>query len=444
MRIHEFLIERITDPTAPNPALLTWAEYYKIMNPEEKHVPSNAFDHSLEEVNFKKNSIEPLGSAYGTKYKFYKIHSLTGEYIVVIDPNEHDQVKRVVGYVRGNTLYGIRHINMPSVIRDIPVDLDNTRPFVEVKYPGRDFYTEYFKQNKLKGYPKLLNRLTLKGEVFEFREGDYRVIKAFNSDNMQVGMAADEWGAILVAIVPEYRGHGIGEILGKMFREANPHFISGGFTNAGAIHAKRIWANFVREYLQAGDYSKLVRAGKITIERVKEILADLPERKRKSAGAAKIDYNDSSSWAVHHNGYGGFVVYHKSAASIDSYDMSDWGRAIKGYSFLRVFELRNDWHLYQLDYDTNEAEVLLLKCTLTFMFEEVPDQWLVLDKKYSAYSESIEKLSGVEVANGRARATKPLIDLRALERVDRGIRRNAVNPDEFISMLIESAENKYQ
>ena len=100
----------------------------------------------------------------------------------------------------------------------------------------------------------------------------------------------------MVSTAKEYRGFGFGTLLGKLFRERHPDKDTGGTTYAGSKQVKRIWDNFVREAMASGMYTQLVKQGKITKDRVKEIVKDLDERKTKSNEPSEnaLDINNAS------------------------------------------------------------------------------------------------------------------------------------------------------
>ena len=438
MKLREILSERITDPSAPNPALLTWQEYLQVMNPDQKMHPSSAYNYTVEEMNQRRLSRSEFTKMYGVDYQIGQIEDVT----VIIDPSKSRYTDRVVGYINGNTLRGINPLNAQRFQQSLKYENIPAVTFVPVKYPGQEFYQKQFATNKVSYTPTLVNRIVAKGERFEIRKNKSSFV-IYNQDNLVVAFAENEWGTILVAVAAEYRSYGLGVILGKLFREENPHLTSGGFTSAGLTHAKRVWSTFVREYLQSGEYSKLVKSGRITSKRVKEILAELPDRS-KSTTAPKIDYTNPNEWAVYMDGSGLFIIYHQSAVEISSYDYDDWAPYIQGMSFLRVFEPYGHWHFQSIDYSSNDAEMILLKCTLTYMLNESPSEWLVIDQVYSDQFDSLEKLSGIEVKQGRVRATRPLIDLQQLNRNEKKVRKTANDTSEFLVMLHEAAEFKYR
>ncbi len=115
---------------------------------------------------------------------------------------------------------------------------------------------------------------------------------AFHDGN-KIGYIVDEWGATLVAIAKEYRGNNIGKMLTYYFRKKHPDRESGGFSNSGATNLKNVYREFVKEYLRNGVYSYLVKNGKLTAQRAKEIIksADLENNRKDVVSDFAKNYN---------------------------------------------------------------------------------------------------------------------------------------------------------
>jgi GNAT superfamily N-acetyltransferase len=91
-------------------------------------------------------------------------------------------------------------------------------------------------------------------------------------NNVTVGGGQDEWGCVLIYVVKEYRGLGIGEELVKMYREIYPYKPSGGLTDSGYQQFKKYYNWLVKRALSSGVYSKLIKKGELTMDRAKEII----------------------------------------------------------------------------------------------------------------------------------------------------------------------------
>ncbi len=89
----------------------------------------------------------------------------------------------------------------------------------------------------------------------------------------QVAALEDEWGCVLVVVAREYRRFGLGAYLHRLARTLYPAKPSGGFTPQGRASFARVHRWFVRNALARGFYRERVRAGSLTMERVREIIA---------------------------------------------------------------------------------------------------------------------------------------------------------------------------
>lgn len=104
----------------------------------------------------------------------------------------------------------------------------------------------------------------------------------------------------LLTVAQEYRGKGLGQKIGKIWYKINPSFLSGGFTQAGLNNATRMYFERVREAIESGWYSKWIKDGQISKEKVKEIISALPPKfKPKNTQVSEIKpqplfYSDGS------------------------------------------------------------------------------------------------------------------------------------------------------
>lgn len=104
------------------------------------------------------------------------------------------------------------------------------------------------------------------------RRWDYS-FTIYNAEGDPVASAQNEWGAVLWMVAQEYRGFGLGVLLGQLTQHYHPERDSGGFTPDGWQNTMMVHRSLVQKYLQSGTYSWLVRSGQITPERVREIIA---------------------------------------------------------------------------------------------------------------------------------------------------------------------------
>lgn len=134
-----------------------------------------------------------------------------------------------------------------------------------------------------------------------------------------VGVAEDEWGCWLVVVAREYRELGLGELLFRIAAEHDPARASGGFSGYGRAGFRRAHRAIVREALAAGRYSRLVRAGQLTAARAAAIVASvgLPAASGPPPPDLVLARNDPAAWHLLATPAGHFVLYDPTAASLD-------------------------------------------------------------------------------------------------------------------------------
>jgi GNAT superfamily N-acetyltransferase len=125
-------------------------------------------------------------------------------------------------------------------------------------------------------------------------------------NDVVVGGGQDEWGCVLIYVVKEFRNLGIGEELVKMYREIYPYKPSGGFTESGYTQILKYYNWMVKRALSSGVYSKMVREGKIKMDRVKEILASVDKKikfsdEKKSILIDKYKLNNEPLYIISEN-----------------------------------------------------------------------------------------------------------------------------------------------
>lgn len=136
------------------------------------------------------------------------------------------------------------------------------------------------------------------GNLVPYTEEDYKNRKeagylteeiqfcAYHKDeNLVIGSVADEWGAVLVSVLKEYQGNGIGDTLLDLYMYYYPHKSTGGVTPQGEKAIKRFHNRLVKKYLQNGIYSDLVKKGEITVKRAKEIIASIDKDDKPKTGS---------------------------------------------------------------------------------------------------------------------------------------------------------------
>jgi hypothetical protein len=254
-------IEKTTDP-----ALLTFDEYQDLVNKSNKWHSSGCYKWSLG-----KSYIGREKSDFPQIIKNIKIHDIIFQFRLKIEDR-----------------------------------LDNT--YYKSDEDGNHLRSEdgklisYTREELENGaIPSLLNRR------YEYSIGIF-------TDDGYIGGSQDEWGCVLIHIADEYRGFGLGPIVGKMARELEADKTSGGFTPEGFKNFKKVHQMFVREYIRNGFYSFLVKSGKISAQRAKDIISSAnlkAEHKKQFKLAAKPE-----DWLLYIGGYGDFIIYDKKIVDI--------------------------------------------------------------------------------------------------------------------------------
>lgn len=189
---------------------------------------------------------------------------------------------------------------------------------------------EDYKENS-ENYPKLINRFNTHGLNFEIREkaidnwekeycdvdDEGNVLKDENGKIIPlsqekkekvinpryeyehavldsktkkvIARTQEEWNCLLISIAEEYSGMSIGEKLLGIHREKYPFRDSGGHTPAGKEMLYRMHQNKVSKFLANGGYSRAIKEGLITKEKVKDILQQAMIDK-KHVAETKEDY----------------------------------------------------------------------------------------------------------------------------------------------------------
>lgn len=272
--------------------LMTWAEYLQFRNPSQKFHPESAYDFSLSDLNKEYGNtwrMGPEGNSYHPSYddsKKFFIEQFSFGYLV-------SNQGKIVALIRNGTVY----YEDPKIKKDIPVryiPADNGSVNIGEEH---DFGVTSFEQvedlskiiNSVSNpgkrnaaeYPIILQRINVHGEPMIVRAekqpklNSGTTIVIMNAEGFIVAQAQNEWGATLLTVAKEYRGKGLGKIIGQFWYELNPSFKSGGFTASGQENALALWRDRVREFISKGWYSDLIRKGNISMDRIKTIIEGL-------------------------------------------------------------------------------------------------------------------------------------------------------------------------
>ena len=169
-----------------------------------------------------------------------------------------------------------------------------------------------------KGMAVYLNQDEVKALIPESERFRYQYAFVDKDTQKIVGNTQDEWGALLIVVAQEYRGFGFGTDLVKLARDARPDLQSGGFTQSGLANLHRVWSKMVREYMESGFYSHLVRNGHITAEKAKSIMSSIGERTKQSQ--ANYNTKNPKDWLLMTDGARFAMLYDKKIYDVDEPD----------------------------------------------------------------------------------------------------------------------------
>lgn len=373
-----------------NPALMTFNEYYKIVNSNEKFHPDTAYDASLDD--FKK-------SEYLDKSNFEKLLKRIKIRGIMFEIRLH---ARPVQYVHKDDAGEFR--------RDAEKNLIYMSP-------------EEIKQSKLKTH-----------EI---------TIAVYNDEDECVGAVQDEWGTVLVRVAKEYRGFGLGVMLTKIARSMEPEKPSGGFTPSGYKNFVKTYQEFVRDALSSGLYTSLVKKGEIRADRVKEIIASAKLKDKIKSTKLDVNTNDPADWLLYVGGYGDFIMYDRKLKDIyqdTSYHY--WiEKMIKGATLVREHPDGNAL-IVQFHGANDQIKKFLMSCVLSYCFNE--KMALYVDPEDISYVDSrlgdAKKQPDMKSGHKRYFVTpKASINYEPMGRSEKSFRKSFDQYDEFKNTVLEVA-----
>ncbi len=281
-------------------------------------------------------------------------------------------------------------------------------------HPSESYDSTYKKINTymdIEDFPVFIKRIKRGDVYFELRsDGKENInditLAIFDKYKKCVGYASDEWGALLINVVKEYRDYGFGLELKKEYFKINPYKKSGGYTSHGLLLNKKFWISEIKRYMANGWYSLLIKRGDLTRERLKEILSGMDmvslkkyaERLRgEKDDSMVVDWGNEKDIVVMVND-GEFVVYDKKLIDIINKEKNTEGFFIKkgilGHILLQ--SLMDGDVVIKRYYSANkDMDTLLSKLTATYSFlykVKIKDMDSDLDNQY--FKPTKERLSG--------------------------------------------------
>jgi GNAT superfamily N-acetyltransferase len=424
---------------------MTQEEFLNFRNPQDKHHPSDSYQTDLKGLNI---YLSNLGNI-DRKVHIWKVLGEPDTAGLLI--TKGDDEDNVVGVLHHGTLYhDPRWRPEPSFGYMDPrmqwqrLQVDRVKP---VKY-----VTEYVglvsrvAERNLQHYPHTIQHINVKGEPLQVRSEKPPVTDAgeniviLNSKGEIVAMASDEWGATLFRVVKEYRGKGLGQVIGRFWYDANPSFGSGGFTPAGEKNAVRLWEERVREFLARGWYTELIRQGKLTRDRVDAILQDLDGHRQAPDLPEDGDRPKSSEkdlrFLIEPGQY--FIVYDARALDGNENDYPD-EQYIHAYGFFRSSE-NIGWYLFRIDYDRPFQK---LATTIALQMARDEGEPLYVGEGYTDIVEW-QNIPGVEKDGDYITLTQDVLPITMMARVERLKRKPVDRYGQRHNLLIEAAEMKWR
>lgn len=418
--------------------LMTKDEFLKFRNPEEKHHGPDSYDFDLFTLNQDHASYVGQAGSHGSE--MITVEKLSGGYLAKNDGH-------VIAIYHGGVAYFDKphwKSRVPTVVYDQQgksVDLGVTS-LKQVKYLSEvaPLISPIAKRNETE-FPVILQHIIVKGEAMSVRaektptEDKGITLAIFNADSLVVARASNEWGATLLTVAKEYRGMGLGKIIGKFWYEFNPSFESGGFTQGGEQNALALWRDRVHEFSARGWYTALVREGKLTFSRVKEILAGIGKRPEKEHAPKEEEtkVKPTGEILVYSDGEITFVVYDR--AFLEEQDE----RFIHGYGFFRDDE-HVGVYLYTIDYDRPFAG-LVTRVGLQMARDNGEDLY-----DGEGYHDLVEwkGIPGVVKDGDYLKVTQDLAPVKSMAAKERRLRKAEDPYEEKFNTLLEMAESKWK
>ncbi len=438
----------VPDRFAPNEAgVMTRDEYIRHLNPDDRFHPSTAYNYSTFDLN-ERYARRHLGTVRRTYRPTLKVEGSTSGTLFI------DEDDRPVAVLHGGTLY---HDDRGERIPDeyhpagrgepVPLDIRDRR---RVKYIAEYVAkVDDLARRTATRYPVVLRRFVHGGEPMTLRAEKQPVpdkgvnLVVADSAGRILGVAQNEWGATLIAVARDARGRGIGAILSKVWHELNPSFGSGGMTGAGNALMQSVWADRVREFLSLGWYTQMVRDGRMTPERVREILADLPGRRPRPAAPQPAAPRPAAPRPMVMSDGETFVTVYDRAVLDDpgAFASDPDDDMVYGHAFLRDAPGVGTF-VYSIEYDRRFAE--LTTRAILQLARDNGYRLYVGDRGYHDPLEGVESIPGVTVDGDYLTVGSDVLPLRSMAELERRTRRPVDPHGEVEVALMERADAKWR
>ena len=422
-------------------ALMTKEEFLAFRNPGGKYHSEQAYDFDTFSMNRDTHlTMVKVLTEKGVTYTYST--SSRGGWII----HQDDGYRKVVGIVHNGTLYYERHPRFPLYWEEIRGGRKNItriefRQKKQVKYLSEyvPLVSNVARNNQTK-YPHLIQRIKAGDEFLEVRseqkpeEDGGTSLAILNSAGLKVAMAQNEWGATLLAVAEEYRGLGLGKVMGRLWYKYNPSFTSGGFTPAGKANAISLWEDRVREFLSRGWYSELVKEGRLSHKRLKSILDDVREKTRTPAIEDSVGLPSGDT--------GELRYYSDMRSTIILYDSRFLEEQDEKYIYGNVLlrDMRGNTFIYSIDYERSHHEETTYAA---FQLARDLGEELYVGEGYGDIVE-LEGLPAIERVGDYATLTRDIIDLQGESRIEETLRSVKDPYQEIEVLLMEMADAKWR
>lgn len=340
---------------------------------------------------------------------------------------------------------------------------DNNYEYAESHKDDEDGYMN------IKSYPILINNITINGKLFQVRKRKtkrlyalvdengnniydkngraltmndterkalrypefYYEIGIFDENGVLISSALNEWGALLVTTVDEFKGWGFAKIVIDEYRKEHPDADSGGFTNAGLHTTQNYYFDLVRKYLASGFYSHLIRQGHITKEKVKQIISKLPDKSPQKK-PKDLNFNDPKDILVIDLDNGEFILYNQKIIPLilSEKDSTDHfvREGLLGHVRPMFIETKQIFRLHLFFARNAKIKAALNLLMASYLHDE---KLCIIDNDmYNMFEKHIDK-SLYNISNNKACAKASHINYKNLNRQEQEKRLKLCNGDKF-------------